>query len=88
MLEVPVTIWFLFLIIVGILLFLDITHIEGFTGSGSGTYMMPLTPVYIQDCATGSCISTGTDTDRLTYLQRLPVGGKLISSNGRYVLYY
>ena len=70
------------------------------SGSGSGTYMS--TPnVYVKDCtgqtsSTGgsgsnkilTCVSIGENTDRLTYLQRLPVGGVLVSSNEKYTLKY
>jgi len=37
---------------------------------------------------TATCVSIGRHTDRLTYLQRLPVGGVLVSSNGNYTLKY
>jgi len=87
-LGMPVTLWFLFLIVIGIILCLHVTHKEGFVASPSGSYMTSLTPIYVQDCLPGSCTSIGTDTDRLTYFQRLYIGGKLISANGRYVLYY
>jgi hypothetical protein len=38
--------------------------------------------------ATATCVSIERHTDRLTYLQRLPVSGVLVSSNGRYTLKY
>jgi sugar lactone lactonase YvrE len=87
-LGVPVTLWFVFLIVVGILLCMHVTHKEGFATSTSGTYMAPLAPIYVKDCISGTCTSIGADTDRLTYFQRLYVGGKLVSANGRYVLFY
>jgi len=94
-LGVSVMIYCVFLLVVGILLFFYTIHglnIEGFagsSGSGSGSYMSPLSAVYVKDCTVVStCVSIGKDTDRLTYLQRLPVEGKLISTNGRYVFKY
>jgi hypothetical protein len=87
-LGVPVTVWCLFLTVIGIILSMHITRVEGFANSGSGSYMMPLTPVYVQDCMSGTCESIRKNTDRLTYRQRLYVGGKLVSANERYVLYY
>ena len=119
-LGVSVVLYLLFLLVLGILLFLYSVHgleIEGFqaisvtrsgsgSGSGSGTFMS--TPnVYVKDCTgqilstgssgskgsagsstTATCVSIGAHTDRLTYLQRLPVGGVLVSSNGKYTLKY
>jgi len=97
-LGVSVMIYCVFLLVVGILLFFYTVHdlnIEGFAGSGSGSdsvsgsYMTPLTAVYVKDCTVVStCVSIGKDTDRLMYLQRLPVEGKLVSINGRYVCKY
>ena len=68
------------------------------SGSGSGSYITG-PEVFVKDCTgttgsrrtTGSvteCVSIGKNTDRLTYLQRLPVGGSLLSANGRYSLKY
>lgn len=114
-LGISVVIYFLFLFVLGVLLFLYSAHgiVEGFQanrGSASGTYAA-VSNVYVKDCtgkapssgssgsrrptvstaSTGSitqCVSLDYDTDRITYLQRLPVGGSLISSNGRYSLKY
>jgi len=78
-------------------------NIEGFqvggtSSSGSGTYVTG-PPVFVRDC-TGTtrtsgtrgtsteCVSINKNTDRLTYFQRLPVGGSLVSTNGRYSLKY
>ena len=97
---VSVIIYFLFLFVLGCLLFLYSAHglkIEGFqvaSGSGSGTYMSG-SQVFVRDCTGQLSAGSGTqctpltyDTDRLTYLQRLPVGGSLVSANGRYSLKY
>lgn len=115
-LGVSVVIYFLYLFVLGLLLFVYSAHglVEGFQAgsrSPSGTYAAG-SNVYVKDCTgkppsapgssgskrptvgsatTGSitqCVSLDYDTDRITYLQRLPVGGSLISSNGRYTFKY
>ena len=56
------------------------------SGSGSGSKSSGS-----KSSSSGSatqCVSIGKDTDRLTYLQRLPIGGNLVSANSRYRLKY
>lgn len=77
-------------------------NIEGFqiSSSASGSYISTAR-LYVLDCneesgASGGsggsrgsgCISVGKDTDRLLYKQRLPIGGRLVSIGGQYVLTY
>ncbi len=90
----PVLIYFVYLFVLGLLLAIYLAaelEIEGFqtTSSASGTYVST-SPLYVLNCSSGSCVSLGQDTDRLLYNQRLPVGGRLVSSDpgGRYVLTY
>lgn len=89
-------IYVLFLVVLGVLLFIYCSDIslEGFQSgsSGSSGSYMSSRQAYVIDCTIGppgaECVALTKDTDRLTYLQRLPIGGRLLSANKNYTLMY
>ena len=101
-LGISVWIHFIWIFVVGIILFFHLVHTpyEGFSGSGSGSGSgsSRSAQVWVQTYNSGTGVQAAMgskppgwypinkSTDRLLYQEKLPVGGSLYSTNGKYSL--
>jgi hypothetical protein len=105
-LGISVWIHFIWIFVLGVLLFFHLVHgtvFEGYqvgggssTGGGSGLVINPViglsststAPVWVQRYQSGSWTPIGASTDRLLYQDKLPKGGKLVSSKALFTLLF